>query len=78
MTIESADALTDYLRPQITEGLANAQQEKNLVKYKQYGLGYIQACKDASKDVNNVIVLATLKTKILDAVNLLQAYHDAL
>lgn len=77
MTIEDADALTDYLIPEIQTGMANAQQEKNLVNYKKHGLSYIQACKDCAT-TGGVIDTVVLKEKILAAVNLLQAYHDAI
>lgn len=75
MTIADADALTDYLIPEIQTGMANALQEKNLVAYKKCGLAYIQACKDCAT-TGGVIDPVVLKEKILAAVNLLQAYHD--
>lgn len=76
MTIQDADALTDYLVPEIQTGLANAQNEKKAVEYKKRGLEYIQACKDCAT-TNGVVDPVVLKEKILAAVNLLQAYHDA-
>lgn len=77
MSVENADALTEYLKPEIVAGLANAHNEKKLVEYKKCGLAYIQACKDCAT-TNGVMDIPTLKEKILAAVNLLQAYHDAL
>jgi hypothetical protein len=77
MTIETADALTEYLIPEIQQGLASAKQARDAVKFKQCGLDYIQACKDVST-TNGVLDADTLKGKILSAVALLQAYHDAL
>ena len=78
MTIEDADQLTEYLKPEINQGIEDAKQAKNLIRYKQLGLDYIQSCKDVAEDANGVIDPIVLKEKINDAIVLLQAYHDAL
>ena len=77
MSTQSADALTSYLNGEIETGLEQVKNDKNAIRYKQLGLDYIQACKDVAT-TNDVLDIPTLKQKILDAVNLLQSYHDAL
>lgn len=77
-TIEQADQLLEYLAPQIATAKRTAKAATKEVLYKQLGLDYIEACKEISKDQDGNIIVATLKSKVNDAIVLLQSYHDAL
>lgn len=78
MSTEQADALTSYLQPEIAESISQQNTLKLQIRYKQIGLSYIQSCKDLASDNSGNIDIALLKQYILDAVSLLQNYHDAL
>ena len=77
MTTEQADQFANRLTSEIA--LARKQQYDILtaLQYKQAGLDFISCCKIASTN-DNVLDIDILKAKLLEAIDFVKAYHDAL
>jgi hypothetical protein len=78
MSTEQADLFANYLTPQIAIARKQQQDLQRTVQYKQAGLDFISSCKFASTDDNNVLDIEMLKAKLLEAIQFVQTYHDAL
>lgn len=76
MTIDSADTWASYLVPEIETAQAEQLVVQKAIQYKQAGLDFINACKLAASDSNNVIDATVLKAKLIAAIAFVQAYHD--
>lgn len=78
MTTEQADLFANRLTSEIA--LARKQQHdiQIALQYKQAGLDFISCCKIASTNNDNVLDIDILKAKLLEAIDFVKAYHDAL
>lgn len=77
MAAKEADKLTEYLIDEINTNTATIHQLKRETRYKQLGIEYIAACKELATGADFTIDKVLLKQLIMDAINLLQSYHDA-